>query len=41
VSPLVVAKDACIIDTSHLTIEQVVNEIIGRLEQNGLLPSAA
>ena len=41
VSPLVVAKDAYMIDTSHLTIEQVVNEIIGRLEQNGLHPSAA
>ena len=41
VSPLVIAKDAYMIDTSHLTIEQVVNEIIGRLEQNGLHPSAA
>src|SRR6266516_357575 len=41
VSPLIVAKDAYMIDTSHLTIEQVVNEIIGRLEQNGLHPSGA
>ena len=36
VSPLVIAQDAQVIDTSHLTIEGVVNEIIARLEQNGL-----
>ena len=36
VSPLVVAPDASVIDTSHLTIDEVVNEIIARLEQNGL-----
>lgn len=36
VSPLVIAQDAHVIDTSHLTIEGVVNEIIARLEQNGL-----
>jgi CMP/dCMP kinase len=36
VSPLVVAKDAHFIDTSHLTIEKVVNEIIARLKQIGL-----
>ena len=36
VSPLVIAQDAHVIDTSHLTIEGVVNEIIFRLEQNGL-----
>jgi cytidylate kinase len=36
VSPLVVAKDAHVIDTSHLTIEKVVNEIIARLKQMGL-----
>jgi CMP/dCMP kinase len=36
VSPLVIAPDASVIDTSHLTIEEVVNEIIARLEQNGL-----
>jgi cytidylate kinase len=36
VSPLVIAQDASVIDTSHLTIEEVVNEIIARLEQNGL-----
>jgi CMP/dCMP kinase len=36
VSPLVIARDAYVIDTSNLTIEGVVNEIIARLEQNGL-----
>ena len=36
VSPLVIAQDAYVIDTSNLTIEGVVNEIIARLEQNGL-----
>ncbi|PYJ94559.1 MAG: (d)CMP kinase [Verrucomicrobia bacterium] len=36
ISPLIVAKDAQIIDTSHLTIEGVVNEIIARLRQIGL-----
>ena len=36
VSPLVIAQDAQVIDTSHLTIEGVLNEIIARLEQNGL-----
>ena len=36
VSPLVVAQDAHVIDTSLLTIEGVVNEIINGLEQKGL-----
>jgi cytidylate kinase len=36
VSPLVIAQDAHVIDTSHLTIEGVVDEIIARLKQNGL-----
>ena len=36
VSPLVTAKDAHVIDTSHVTIEQVVNEILMQLEQMGL-----
>jgi len=36
VSPLVIAQDALVIDTSDLTIEGVVNEILARLEQNGL-----
>jgi cytidylate kinase len=30
-SPLIVAKDAQVIDTSHLTVEQVVDEIVKRL----------
>lgn len=36
VSPLVIAKDACVIDTSHLTVDGVVREIIARLQQLGL-----
>lgn len=36
VSPLVIAKDAHIIDTSHLTIQEVINEIVGVLEKMGL-----
>ena len=36
VSPLVIAADAYVIDTSHVTIEQVVNEILTQLEQKGL-----
>jgi cytidylate kinase len=36
VSPLVIARDAYVIDTSHLTIEGVVNEIVTQLEQAGL-----
>ena len=36
VSPLVKAKDAHAIDTSHVTVEEVVMEIITRLEQAGL-----
>ena len=36
VSPLVIAQDAHVIDTSDLTIEAVVNEIIARLKQMGL-----
>jgi len=35
-SPLVVAKDAEVIDTSHLTINAVVDKIIARLEIKGL-----
>ena len=41
VSPLVVAEDAHVIDSSHLTIEEVVNEIIARLKEKGLHGSAA
>ena len=36
VSPLVIAADAYVIDTSHVTIERVVNEILTQLEQKGL-----
>jgi cytidylate kinase len=36
VSPLVIAKDAHVIDTSHLTIHQVINKIVGVLEKMGL-----
>jgi cytidylate kinase len=36
VSPLVVAKDAYVIDTSHLTLENVVREILTRLKEMGL-----
>jgi len=36
VSPLVIAKDAHVIDTSHLTIQEVINEIIGVLKKMGL-----
>ena len=36
VSPLVIAADASVIDTSHFTIEQVVNEILAQLDQKGL-----
>ena len=36
VSPLVTAKDAYVIDTSHLTIERVVCEILVRLKEMGL-----
>jgi cytidylate kinase len=34
-SPLIVAKDAQVIDTSHLTVSQVVDEIIARLRRKG------
>jgi cytidylate kinase len=36
VSPLVIAKDAHVIDTSHLTVEKVVYEILARLKETGL-----
>ena len=32
-SPLIVAKDAQVIDSSHLTVEQVVDEIVKRLSE--------
>ena len=36
VSPLVTAKDADVIDTSHLNVEEVVRGILARLAQKGL-----
>ena len=36
VSPLVIAPDAYVIDTSNVTIEQVVNEILTHLQVKGL-----
>ena len=36
VSPLIIAKDAHVIDTSHLTIQQVIDEIIDLLKKTGL-----
>jgi cytidylate kinase len=35
-SPLIIAEDALVIDSSHLTIDGVVGEIIGRLKMKGL-----
>lgn len=40
-SPLVIAEDALVIDSSNLTIDGVVGEIIGRLKMGGLqIPGA-
>ena len=36
-SPLIIAEDALVIDSSNLTIEGVVGEIIGRLKLKGLV----
>jgi len=39
-SPLIIAEDAHVIDSSNLTIEGVVGEIIGRLKMKGMeIPS--
>jgi cytidylate kinase len=35
-SPLIIAEDAHVIDSSNLTVEGVVGEIFGRLKQKGL-----
>ena len=35
-SPLVIAEDAHVIDSSNLTVDGVVGEIIGRLKLKGL-----
>jgi cytidylate kinase len=41
-SPLIIAEDALVIDSSNLTIDGVVGEIIGRLKNKGLkVPDAA
>jgi cytidylate kinase len=36
-SPLVVAPDAHVIDSSNLTIDEVVGEIVRRLKMKGLI----
>ncbi len=36
-SPLIIAEDAHVIDSSHLTIDGVVGEILGRLKLKGLV----
>lgn len=36
-SPLIIAEDALVIDSSNLTIEGVVGEVIGRLKLKGLV----
>jgi cytidylate kinase len=36
VSPLVIAEDAHVIDTSHLTVEKVVHQILTQLQETGL-----
>jgi cytidylate kinase len=38
-SPLVIAEDAHVIDSSHLTVDGVTGEIIGRLKMKGFLNS--
>ena len=38
-SPLIISEDAHVIDSSNLTIEGVVGEIIGRLKLKGLKPA--
>ncbi len=35
-APLIISEDAHVIDSSHLTLEGVVSEIIGRLKMKGL-----
>ena len=35
-SPLIIAEDAHVIDSSNLTIDGVVGEIVGRLKLEGL-----
>lgn len=40
-APLIIAPDAEVIDTSHLNIAQVVDKILERLGEKGLVPSQA
>lgn len=35
-SPLIIAEDALVIDSTHLTVDGVVGEVIGRLKLKGL-----
>lgn len=35
-SPLIIAEDAHVIDSSHLTVDGVVGEVVGRLKLKGL-----
>jgi cytidylate kinase len=39
-SPLIIAEDALVVDSSHLTIDGVVGEIVGRLKIKGLTTEA-
>lgn len=36
-APLIIAEDALVVDSTHLTVDGVVGEIIGRLKLQGLL----
>jgi cytidylate kinase len=40
-SPLMVAGDAEVIDSSHLSIHEVVSEILKRLQKKGVVPAVA
>jgi cytidylate kinase len=35
-APLIISEDAHVVDSSHLTLEGVVGEIIGRLRMKGM-----
>lgn len=37
-APLKVSEDAIVVDTSHLTLDGVVEEVLARLAERGLLP---
>jgi cytidylate kinase len=36
-SPLIIAEDAHVIDSSNLTVDGVAGEIVGRLKMKGLI----